>query len=292
MAFSSSFTHCVCWATVGRRVRILAHVGGLPASAPGTVASTTRPVYPPGVFPVRLRRCRWLAVPRGSANDKKRPPGGEGLSHTPADGGGGGGGVITLRKERCCLRSSTVGGRGPFCPPVTSGSQKTGFANRAVSTSGPPALLDDAQVQRPRRCDRGKLPGRIQSLPPFSGKVRTRGLPAKCQRLRARPQRWVLARVAEIPEVIANSILIQVHVPVLVYARVARWRLQLAATVSIGEASKAPAPLSRGPWRGPGLSHPFIPGSPRAAWPGHPHSSPSRRRSHCFSPRRCGTSRR
>ena len=51
------------------------------------------------------------------------------------------------------------------------------------------------------------------------------GLPAECQRLRARPQRWVLACVAEIPEIVTNSILIQVHVPVLVYARVARWRL-------------------------------------------------------------------
>ena len=26
-------------------------------------------------------------------------------------------GVIALRKQRCCLRSSTVGGRGPSCPP-------------------------------------------------------------------------------------------------------------------------------------------------------------------------------
>ena len=36
------------------------------------------------------------------------------------------------------------------------------------------------------------------------------------------PQRWVLACVAEIPEAIANSILIQIHVQVLVYACVAR----------------------------------------------------------------------
>ena len=42
-------------------------------------------------------------------------------------------GIITLRKERCCLRSSTVGGRGPFSPPrVTSGGQKTGCPNRGL----------------------------------------------------------------------------------------------------------------------------------------------------------------
>ena len=83
------------------------------------------------------------------------------------------------------------------------------------------------------------------------------------------PQRWVLACVAEFPEVVANSILIQVHVPILVYARVARWRVQFArrpafaSTVSIGDSPKAPAPQSRRPWRGPGLTRRFIGGSPR-----------------------------
>ena len=47
------------------------------------------------------------------------------------------------------------------------------------------------------------------------------------------PQRWVLACVAEIPEVVTNPILIQVHVPVLVYIRVARWRLQLARRLAL-----------------------------------------------------------
>ena len=48
--------------------------------------------------------------------------------------------------------------------------------------------------------DRSELPVRIQSLPfRLRGKVRTRGLPAQYQRLRAMPQRWVLACVAEIP---------------------------------------------------------------------------------------------
>ena len=112
VAFSSSFTHCVCWAAVGRCVRILAHVGGLPASAPAAAESMTRPVYPPGVFPVRLRRRRRLAVPRGSANGKTMPARGRGPK--PHSSGRG---VITLRKERCCLRSSTVGRRGQSCPP-------------------------------------------------------------------------------------------------------------------------------------------------------------------------------
>ena len=49
---------------------------------------------------------------------------------------------------------------------------------------------------------------RIQSLPfRLRVRVRTRGLPAQYQRLSAMPQRWMLACVAEIPEVIANSIL-------------------------------------------------------------------------------------
>ena len=78
------------------------------------------------------------------------------------------------------------------------------------------------------------------------------GLPAECQRLRAMPQRWVLACVAEVPEVIANSVLFKVHVPVLVDACVACGRVQLASTVSIGDASKAPAPHSRGPGVGRG----------------------------------------
>ena len=62
------------------------------------------------------------------------------------------------------------------------------------------------------------------------------------------PQRWVLAWVAEVPEVIANSILFKVRVQVLVDACVARWRLRLAgrlalaSTVSIRDAPKAPAP--------------------------------------------------
>ena len=41
--------------------------------------------------------------------------------------------MITLRKERCCLRSSTVGGRGSFCPPgFTSGSQNGPCPNRGL----------------------------------------------------------------------------------------------------------------------------------------------------------------
>ena len=71
------------------------------------------------------------------------------------------------------------------------------------------------------------------------------GLPAQYQRLRAMPQRWVLACVAEVPEVIANSILIQVQVPVLVDARVASGRLQLASTVSIGGCLESLGPSPR-----------------------------------------------
>ena len=114
----TSFTHCVCWAAVGRCVRILAHVGGLPASAPGAVEAMTGRSARLASSPVRLRRRRWLAVPRGSADDKKRPPGGEGLSHTPADGG--------------WLR-----------PAVRRPVVRT-----AVSTAGPPAKLVDLYRER------------------------------------------------------------------------------------------------------------------------------------------------
>ena len=48
-----------------------------PFSAPGSVASMTRPVYSPGI-PARLLRRRWLAVPRGSAEGKQTPARGRG----------------------------------------------------------------------------------------------------------------------------------------------------------------------------------------------------------------------
>ena len=85
--------------------------GAIPRTRHGVVN------YPAGLPAWRLLRFDsagaggWLC-PVGAPMTKRCPPGGEGLSHTPADGG-----VITLRKERCCLRSSTVGGRGPFSPP-------------------------------------------------------------------------------------------------------------------------------------------------------------------------------
>ena len=47
------------------------------------------------------------------------------------------------------------------------------------------------------------------------------------------PQRWVLVRRAEVPEVVINSVLVQVHVPVLVDARVARWRLRLSGRLAL-----------------------------------------------------------
>ena len=95
-----------------------------PFSAPGAVGSMTRPVYPPGVPPVRLRRYRWLAVRRESAGSKKHPPGGEGLSHNPADGG--------LLPLIVVFLPSVVNGwqRGSVLSPgVTSDGQKTGCPN-------------------------------------------------------------------------------------------------------------------------------------------------------------------
>ena len=92
------------------------------------------------------------------------------------------------------------------------------------------------------------------------------------------PHRWVLARVAETPEVIANSVLIQIHVPVLVDACVARWRLQLAgrlalaSTVSIGIPRKPRPHAQAALGVGPGHIHPFIAKNPRRS--GHGVYSP------------------
>ena len=55
-------------------------------SAPGKVRSMPRKVYPPGVRFDSAGNSR-CAVPRGSADGKKTPARGKGLSHSPADGG-------------------------------------------------------------------------------------------------------------------------------------------------------------------------------------------------------------
>ena len=74
------------------------------------------------------------ATDRCGHSGKKHPPGGEGLSHSPADGG------IALRKQRCCLWSSTVGRLGPVLSPgCYVGSVRRPVVRTAVSTSGPPA---------------------------------------------------------------------------------------------------------------------------------------------------------
>ena len=92
------------------------------------------PVSLPAWRPVRLRRCRcrWLAVPRGSADGKEHPPG---ERHKPQFSGRGGG--IALRKQPVCLQSSTVGRRARSVSRVTSGGQKTGCANRVFSVQRP-----------------------------------------------------------------------------------------------------------------------------------------------------------
>ena len=88
----------------------------------------TRPVYPPGVF-LRFDFAGaggWLC-PVGAPMAKQCPPGGEGLSHTPADGGylPFGSSVVAGGRQQL------AGGARPV-PRVTSGSQNTGFPNRGV----------------------------------------------------------------------------------------------------------------------------------------------------------------
>ena len=85
MAFSYRSSPCICWSAVGWRVRILAHVGGLPASVPGTVESMTRPVYQRGIRFDSTGAGGWLC-PVGAPMAKKHPPRGEGLSHSPTEG--------------------------------------------------------------------------------------------------------------------------------------------------------------------------------------------------------------
>ena len=63
---------------------------------------------------------------------KQHPPGGEGLSHSPADEGGNCPSKATLLPS-----PSAVGRRVRSVPRVTSGSQKTGCANRIFSVQRP-----------------------------------------------------------------------------------------------------------------------------------------------------------
>ena len=155
---------------------------------------------------------------------------------------------------------------------------------------------DELPGRMPGLTSKPQFPSPIQSLPfRLRWRVRTRGWPAECQRLRAMPQRWVLACVAEIPEVVH-----QLHpYPGLgSSSRIhpcARLRLQLARRLALTRLNcwgcpEAPGPRSSGPWRGPGLIRRLIPGSPRRS--GHAQMRPSRRRSRRSSPRRCGDPRR
>ena len=66
----------------------------------------------------------WLC-PMGAPMAKQHPPGGEGLSHSPADEGGNCPSKATLLPS-----PSAVGRRVRSVPRITSGSQKTGCANR------------------------------------------------------------------------------------------------------------------------------------------------------------------
>ena len=112
VAFSSSFTHCVCWAAVGTARPNTSTRRGIACLRTRRGRVNDPAGLPAWRLPVRLRRRRWLAVPRGSANGKTMPARGRGPK--PHSSGRG---VITLRKERCCLRSSTAGRRGQSCPP-------------------------------------------------------------------------------------------------------------------------------------------------------------------------------
>ena len=113
---SSCSSPCVHWAEVGWRVRILARAGELPASAPGGVESMTLPVYPPDLRFDSTGAGGWVC-PVGAPMAKEHPPGGEGLSHSPADGG-------NHPSKATCL-SSVVNSwqQGPFSP--------TGYVQRS-----------------------------------------------------------------------------------------------------------------------------------------------------------------
>ena len=85
----------------------------------------TLPVYPPGLRFDSTGAGGWVC-PVGAPMAKKHPPGGEGLSHSPADGG-------NHPSKATCL-SSVVNSwqQGPFSPTVTSNGQKTGCTNRGL----------------------------------------------------------------------------------------------------------------------------------------------------------------
>ena len=77
------------------------------------------------VLPLSTPPARWLAVPRGSAEGKKRPPGGEGLSHSPASGG-----YLPFGSSVVAVGRQQLAGGVRSVPRVTSGGQKTGCPNR------------------------------------------------------------------------------------------------------------------------------------------------------------------
>ena len=205
-----------------------------------------------------------------------------------------------IRSQICTALGCLVGrdstSSASKCHRLISPSSTKTFNRPYRGVRRPPALTE---VSSPAGCPAKtpSFPVRIQSLP-FGPRrrIRTRGWPAEFQRLRAMPKPWVLACVAEIPEVVTNSILVQIQVPVLVDTRVARWRLQLAgrlslaSTVSIGDARKPRSHPQEAFRVGRGLIRRFIRGSPRRS--GHAPVCPSRRQSRRSSPRRCGHSRR
>ena len=67
---------------------------------------------------------------------KKHPPGGEGLSHTPADGG-----YLLFGSNVVAFGRQQLADGARSHPLVTSGGQKTGFANRNLALGLGPAWL-------------------------------------------------------------------------------------------------------------------------------------------------------
>ena len=128
---------------------------------------------PPGSAWLSLA-CTTAQLPRERGRRRMEGPAGRG-GHSSKNTRPGEGAQATVQRTGgdyplgVTLWPSVVNGwqTGSVLSPGLRPAVRRPVVRTAVSTSGPPALLDDAQVQRLRRCDRGKLPGRIQPLPPF-----------------------------------------------------------------------------------------------------------------------------
>ena len=116
-----------------------------PFSAPDTVGVNDSAGLP-AWRPIRLSRCRWLAVRRGSAGGKihpaRRGPNPQSIRRR----------AFALRKQRCCSRSSTVGRRVCSVPQLHPAARRPVVRISQAGLSPRVRPLYASNVERPPKC--------------------------------------------------------------------------------------------------------------------------------------------